>query len=78
MNAEEAREKTIALIKSAIESQYNNVKCEIEDAVMAKCFKATHYGTLKPEVISLLKDEGFTVQSMSGRPGDDCETIISW
>jgi len=78
MNAQEARAKTTSNIKSAIDGQYSNVKGEIADAVAGKEYQATHYGTLREEVVKLLKEEGFTIQSRSGRPGDDCDTIISW
>ena len=78
MNAQEARAKTTSNIQNEVDGQYRTVKSEIEKAVSCKNYEATHYGILREEVVRLLKEEGFTVMSRSGRPGDDCDTIISW
>ena len=78
MNANEAREKTEQYIKNDINGQYINVKEEIKEAVCLRQFKCIHYGNLKPEVIEILKKEGFSVVSQSGKIGDQPDTIISW
>ena len=78
MNAQEARAKTTSNIQNENDAQYRNVKTEIEKAVSNKNFEANHYGTLRTEVVRLLKEEGFTIQSRAGKPGDACDTIISW
>lgn len=78
MNAKEAREKVEQYIKEEIDGQYKNVKDEIDEAVCLLEFKCRHYGNLKPEVIEILKQEGFKIVSQAGRPGDQPDTIISW
>lgn len=78
MDAKEAREKAEQYIKNDINGQYANVKEEIEEAVCLRKFKCSHYGILKPEVVEILKAEGFKIILQAGRPGDESDTIISW
>lgn len=77
MIAEEARKKALEVKNKEIYGEYETISNDILKEVNKGKFSLVVYSNLKPEVIKILKEEGYKVESFSEQR-EGSWTTIEW
>jgi predicted PP-loop superfamily ATPase len=78
MNAQEARQKAKEFNTNATNSQYSDVKAEINEKVKKGKYECKYYDSLRKDVKKKLEAEGYKINEFDGGQRDGMTITITW